>query len=267
MSVRLAFEAMGDGPPLVILHGLFGSGRNWVPVAKALASDYRIYLPDARNHGASPWSEIMSYTEMAQDVLDLMERQQLQRPVVIGHSMGGKTAMALALEHPQAITGVAVIDIAPEIYADQFSPYITAMRGLDLAASTSRREIRQALATRMDAGAPIDFLIQSLQRQDERFDWRLNLLATALCMKDLCGFPKQLVSQRFQGPALFAAGADSDYVQAASHAGITRLFPDSRLDYIADAGHWVHADQPQALLQILRDWPGQALQPAATPPS
>ncbi|MES2942170.1 MAG: alpha/beta fold hydrolase, partial [Pseudomonadota bacterium] len=191
MSVKLAFEAMGEGPPLVILHGLFGSGRNWAPIAKALASDYRIYLPDARNHGASAWSEIMSYTEMAQDVLDLMERQHMERPVVIGHSMGGKTAMTLALEHPQVLAGVAVIDIAPEAYADQFSPYITAMRGLDLAASTSRREIRQALATRMDAGAPVDFLMQNLMRHDERFDWRLNLMATAMCMKDLCGFPKQ----------------------------------------------------------------------------
>lgn len=268
MSVKLAFEAMGEGPPLVILHGLFGAGRNWAPIAKALAAEYRIYLPDARNHGASPWSEIMSYPVMARDVLDLIEQQHLQRPVVIGHSMGGKTAMALALEHPQTIAGVAVIDIAPEVYADQFSPYITAMRGLDLAASTSRREIRQALAARMDAGAPVDFLMQNLMRHDERFDWRLNLMATAMCMKDLCGFPNHLMSQRFNGPTLFAAGAESDYVRPESRTSMTRLFPNSRLEHIADAGHWVHADQPQALLQILRDWLGQVVvQRAAAAPS
>ena len=115
MPVELAFEALGSGPPVVILHGLFGAGRNWTHVAQSLAADYRVYLPDARNHGASPWAESMSYAEMAHDVLALIEREQLQRPFVVGHSMGGKTAMTLALSHPHALGGVAVIDIAPAV--------------------------------------------------------------------------------------------------------------------------------------------------------
>ncbi|HSV50505.1 MAG TPA: alpha/beta fold hydrolase, partial [Burkholderiaceae bacterium] len=178
MACQLAFEAVGEGPPVVILHGLFGSGRNWMQIANALADSYRVYLPDARNHGASPWADAMSYPEMALDVLALIERERLERPVLIGHSMGGKTAMALALEHPQAVAGVAVIDIAPEAYADQFSPHVTAMRGLDLASVSSRKEIRDALAMRLGADAPIDFLMQNLKRNEERFDWRLNLMAT-----------------------------------------------------------------------------------------
>lgn len=254
MRVHLAFEVFGDGPPVVVLHGLFGAGRNWAPIAQALAGDHRVYLPDARNHGASPWADTMSYPEMALDVLGLIEREQLQRPTVIGHSMGGKTAMALALAHPQAVGGIAVIDIAPESYADQFSPYVAAMRGMDLAAATGRREIRQALATRLGSDAPVDFLMQNLRRQDERFDWRLNLMATASCMRDLCGFPQQLHARQYAGPALFVAGQHSDYIRPESRAGIARLFPQARVQQIDDAGHWVHADEPEALLLALRAW-------------
>ena len=264
MPVKLAFEVIGEGPPVVILHGLFGSGRNWAPIAQTLAGTYRLYLPDARNHGASPWADAMSYTDMALDVLDLIDREGLQRPVVIGHSMGGKTAMALALQHPHAIAGVGVIDIAPEAYADQFSPYVNAMRGLDVAAAASRREIRQALASRLGGEAPVDFLMQNLQRHDERFDWRLNLMATAVCMRDLCGFPEKLLRQHYPGPALFISGEHSNYVRAESRAGIVRLFPKARLQQVSDAGHWVHADEPEALLHALRNWLGETVALPAT---
>jgi esterase len=254
MSVRLAFEVVGHGPPLVILHGLFGSGRNWLQLANVLAQTHRVYLPDARNHGASAWSETMSYTDMALDMLAFIEREELQRPVVIGHSMGGKTAMALALQHPEVISGLAVIDIAPERYADQFSPYVSAMRGLDVAAASSRNEVRQALAQSLGGTAPVDFLMQNLRRHDERFDWRLNLLAVAMCMPDLCAFPDPLLQRCYQGQALFVTGADSDYVGIESHAGIQRLFPRARLEHIDGAGHWVHSDRPAALLRVLQGW-------------
>ncbi|MEP6724150.1 MAG: alpha/beta fold hydrolase [Variovorax sp.] len=264
MALQLAFEALGAGPPVVILHGLFGAGRNWMHIAQSLAAHYRVYLPDARNHGASPWAETMSYAEMALDVAALIEREQLQQPFVIGHSMGGKTAMALALGHPQLVGGVAVIDIAPEDYADQFSSYVSAMRGLDLAAGTQRREIRQALADSLSPEAPVDFLMQNLRHQGDRFDWRLNLLATAVCMRELCGFAAALRQESYDGPALFLAGADSDYVRPESLAGIRACFPGAQLERIPDAGHWVHADQPQALLCGLHDWLGDACAVAFT---
>ena len=263
MPLALAFEALGSGPPVVILHGLFGAGRNWTQFAEALAEDHRVYLPDARNHGASPWAESMSYVEMADDVLALIEREQMRRPFVIGHSMGGKTAMALALSHPEAIGGIAVIDIAPESYADQFSSYVSAMRSLEVASATSRREIQQALADSLGADAPVGFLMQNLRRQNDRFDWRLNLLATGLCMRELCGFPEALRDARYDGPALFIHGAESGYVRPSSLAGIRALFPHAGTERIADAGHWVHADQPAALLCGLRDWLADA--GAATP--
>jgi pimeloyl-ACP methyl ester carboxylesterase len=196
----------------------------------------------------------MSYAEMARDVLALIEREGLERPFVVGHSMGGKTAMTLALEHPQAIAGVAVVDIAPERYGDQFSPYMTAMRGLDLAAALGRQEASAALARSLEGDAPMDFLLPRVWRNDERFDWRLNLLAVAMCMQELCGFPQRLRHRHYEGPALFLAGTESSYVQAESHDGIARLFPRAHLEHIDDAGHWVHADQPGALLRALRRW-------------
>ncbi|SEB22545.1 alpha/beta fold hydrolase [Variovorax sp. YR216] len=259
MALTLAFEALGSGPPVVILHGLFGAGRNWLQIAQALAADrYRIYLPDARNHGASPWAESMSYAEMAGDVLALIEREQLHRPCVIGHSMGGKTAMALALSRPHAIGGIAVVDIAPESYTGQFSSYVSAMRGFDMAGAAGRREIRQALADRLGAATPVDILRKNLRRQDDRFDWRLNLLATGLCMTELCDFPEVLRTTCYAGPALFIHGAESDYVPPSSLAGIRALFPHAQTERVADAGHWVHADQPEALLCSLREWLAEA---------
>ena len=253
MPLELAFETWGSGPPLVILHGLFGAGRNWTNVAQSLAANYRVYLPDARNHGASPWAESMSYVEMAHDVLALIERERLQQPFVIGHSMGGKTAMTLALSHPQAVGGVAVIDIAPESYTGQFSSYVSAMRNLDVGAA-GRREVRRTLAESLRADAPVDFLMQTLRRERDRFDWRPNLLATGSCMRDLCDFPASLREARYEGPALFIAGAESDYLQPASLPGIRALFPSAALERIEDAGHWVHADQPEALLRGLNEW-------------
>lgn len=254
MSLELAFEALGSGPPVVILHGLFGAGCNWTHVAQSLAAHYRVYLPDARNHGASPWAQSMSYAEMARDVLALIERERLQRPFVVGHSMGGKTAMTLALSHPQALGGVAVIDIAPESYTGQFSSYVSAMRNFDVAGAAGRRELRRALDLSLGADASVDFLMQTLRRERDRFDWRLNLLATSLCMRELCDFPAPLRNARYEGPALFIAGAQSDYLQPASVPGIRALFPCAEFERIADAGHWVHADQPAALLRGLNDW-------------
>jgi len=209
---------------------------------------------------------------MARDVLALIERERLDRPFVVGHSMGGKTAMTLALEAPDAVAGVAVIDIAPERYGDQFSPYMTAMRGLDLAAALGRQEASAALARGLDGDAPMDFLLPKAWRHDERFDWRLNLLAVAMCMQDLCEF-QQPSRRRYEGPALFMAGAYSDYVRPESHVGIARMFPQARVHTIPHAGHWVHADQPEALLLTLRDWleeagpPSSAWPPASSPAS
>jgi pimeloyl-ACP methyl ester carboxylesterase len=254
MSIKLVLEVVGNGPPVIVLHGLFGTGRNWAHIAQALSHSYRVYLPDARNHDASPWAKAMSYPDMALDMLAPIEREQLLQPFLIGHSMGGKTAMALALEHQQVIGGEAVIDIAPERYGDQFSPYATAMRSINVAGATSLEELHQSLANSLDDSSPVDFLMQNLRRHEKRFDWRINLMANAMFIPDLCDFPQQPMGKHSDGPALFVAGADSDYVRAESHAEIRRLFPHERPEHIDDAAHWAHADQPEALVHALHRW-------------
>jgi esterase len=255
MSFKLAFEIIGEGPPVVILHGLFSAGRNWARIAQNLGHAYRFYLPDARNHGASSWAETMTYPDMARDVVELINREQLMRPLIIGHNIGGKTAMALALEYPHAIGGIAVIDIAPKFYADQFSLHVTAMRGLDLTGSACCKDLRpMPRRSARDSLLGNAALIRNLRHQSARFDWRFNLMANALCMQDLCDFPGGLTHLRYMGPALFVTGADSNFVRPESHAVIKRLFQNVRWASIAGAGHWVHADQPEALEHALQKW-------------
>src|SRR5688572_31064710 len=159
MAVDLAFESVGDGPPVVILHGLFGSGSNWRQVARELATSHRVLAVDLRNHGASPWVETMSYLEMADDVLRLIERQRLSRPAVIGHSMGGKVAMALALMYPRQVGRLTVVDIAPVPYADRLSPFAEAMRAIDTLHAASREEVQQRLASLVPDAGVVPFLM------------------------------------------------------------------------------------------------------------
>ena len=145
MALQLAFEDTGTGPPVVVLHGLFGSGANWRSVARALAPHHRVLCVDLRNHGHSPWTDSMDYLEMADDVRALIARQGLSRPTVVGHSMGGKTAMALALAQPEALKRLIVVDIAPRSYHDALSSYAQAMRSVDLMAAASRAEVQRQL--------------------------------------------------------------------------------------------------------------------------
>lgn len=260
MPLTLAFEESGDGPPVVILHGLFGSSRNWRSVARALAPQHRVLCVDLRNHGASPWADSMGYLEMAADVAALITRQRLHRPLLVGHSMGGKTAMALALQDPAAIGGLVVVDIAPVAYGDRMTPYVQAMAGLDLAALTSRAVAQSRLAERLadllagrlaDPGV-VGFLLQNLVSQNDHFDWRLNLAAIGLAVPALSGFPAELQGRRYGGPAMLIHGTRSDYVTPADAAVFVACFPLARLMPIDGAGHWVHAEQPADFIAALR---------------
>lgn len=259
MAVDLAFEALGDGPPVLILHGLFGSGSNWRQVARELASSSRVLAVDLRNHGASPWADTMSYLEMADDVLRLMERENVSAPAVIGHSMGGKVAMALALMYPDQVDRLTVVDIAPVPYADRLSAFAEAMRAIDTLHAASREEVRQRLASLVPDAGVVPFLMQNLVARNAHFDWRLNLGAILGAIPALCGFPQELRSLRFTGPVQVIAGARSDYVAPADAQAFRPMFPQARVEVIDEAGHWVHADRPGAFIAAVR----QALQGTA----
>lgn len=249
----LAFASVGEGLPLLILHGLFGSGTNWRSIARRLSAGHRVLSVDLRNHGASPWAESMDYEAMAGDVLALIEHQGLQRCSLIGHSMGGKVAMALALLQPQRIEKLIVVDIAPVQYADRLSVFAEAMRTVDATKAASREEVRQRLTGALpDAAGVVPFLLQNLVTRNAHFDWRINLPAISAALPALSGFPQALQRRRFERPVYVIAGGRSDYVQQADGAEFRPMFEQVRVEFIDAAGHWVHADQPEAFVAAVQ---------------
>ncbi len=256
MGLELQGETIGSGPPLVVLHGLFGSATNWRSVARQLAPGHAVHALDLRNHGASPWAQTMAYREMADDVRQYITRHGLLQPAVMGHSMGGKTAMALALAYPGLVERLIVVDIAPRAYNDSLSSYAQAMRSIDLMSAASRGEVQRRLQALLPDASVAPFLVQNLVPRNDHFDWRINLAAITAAMPDLCGFPAELLTKRFAGPCTAIAGALSDYVPSGDGAPFAPMFPDIAVTVIDGASHWVHADQPgkfvDAVLQALR---------------
>lgn len=253
--VELAFQAYGHGQPLIILHGLFGSRRNWSAIAKALSADFHVYCLDIRNHGDSPWADGMDYATLAEDVLAFIKRHGLQGATVIGHSMGGKTAMALALLHGEVLSRLVVVDIAPvPNTGSDVRGYLDIMVEMPLAAFSSRGEAEEHLATAIPDKSVRAFLLQNLVREDDRLSWRINLAAIADGMDDITGFIDPGHGQHYAGSTLFLAGGNSAYVQPHDHAVVKGLFPKARIEVIPGAGHWLHAEQPGAFMARLKDF-------------
>jgi pimeloyl-ACP methyl ester carboxylesterase len=249
--MKLNFAEYGEGPPLIILHGLFGSGRNWTSIAKKLAENWRVLTVDLRNHGASPWDDAMNYDLMAQDVLALIEAEKLEKPVLLGHSMGGKTAMVAALADPNAIGALIVADIAPVSYGRSHDPYIGAMRSIDLTKVERRGDADAALRDAVPEAGLRGFLLHNLVLGDDGAHWRLNLEAIDHNLPALTDFPLPRAGSVYSGPSIFVAGANSDYIQPDHHATIRQLFPKASVLLIADAGHWLHAEKPAEFLELV----------------
>ena len=252
MALNLAFETVGSGAPLLVLHGLFGSSTNWRGVARQLADTHTVHSVDLRNHGASPWADSMDYAEMADDVMQLMDRLALNEAAVLGHSMGGKTAMALALRHPQRVSRLVVVDIAPVSYADTLTPFAEAMRSVDVMTTAHRAEVQRRLQKAVPEPGVVPFLMQNLVAHNDHFDWRINLMGISAAVPQLCGFPSTLLGARFDRPVTVLAGANSNYVVQSDGTDIRPMFGQVEVEVIPEAGHWVHADQPAALLASVR---------------
>jgi pimeloyl-ACP methyl ester carboxylesterase len=241
----LAHQEIGDGPPLLVLHGLFGSARNWTSVARRLAARHRVYALDLRNHGDSPWADDMDYRAMAGDVVAFMDAHELDRAALLGHSMGGKAAMAAALDHGPRVERLVVVDIAPVAYSAAFLSHARAMQDLDLAAIARRADADRLLQATVPEAEVRGFLVQNLVRRDDAFHWRLNLDVLAAEMDRIVGFPGDLLERSYGGPTLFVGGAQSPYIEPGHHTLIRRLFPAAEIIEIAGADHRVHADQPE----------------------
>lgn len=242
--MKLHAEVIGSGPPLLIFHGLFGSGTNWRTLAKhVFAKEYETHLIDQRNHGDSPHNEQFNYQVMAQDILDYIEYNSIQHPIALGHSMGGKALMQAAVTEPSVFKKIIIVDIAPRAYGASLRPIIKALESLDLSAP-NRNELDSALAKTLPTASLRAFLLKNAKRlPDGGFQWRVNLKAIS---KSYDNINETLeLSQTFTGPTLFIRGEKSDYIRDEDLVTIRTHFPSANLVTIPGAGHWVHYEAPK----------------------
>jgi pimeloyl-ACP methyl ester carboxylesterase len=238
-----------EAPTLVIAHGLYGSARNWGVIARRLADRREVVAVDMRNHGDSPRFPVQGYPEMAADLAEVIE--SLGPPVdLMGHSMGGKAAMQLALTRPELIRRLVVADIAPVAYSHDQTRNAQAMAGLDLSGIKTRAEADAALADSVDDPALRAFFLQSLDFRAHPPRWKLNLTVLEAEMPKIVGWPG--TQGTFPNPTLFLTGASSQYVRPEHREAIRALFPKARFAKIPEAGHWLHAEQPRAFEETVR---------------
>jgi len=235
-----------EKPPLLIAHGLFGSARNWGVVAKRLSDQRQVVAVDMRNHGESPWYDSHSYRDMADDLADVVARHGGKMDV-LGHSMGGKAAMVLALTHPELVNRLVVVDIAPTGYNHTQSHLVHAMRQVDLN-RVERRSDALAQLGQVENDTVRSFLVQSVDLKNRK--WRLNLDVLDAEMDKILSFPD--IPGQFHGPVLFLSGSDSDYVTPAHREPIKALFPSAKFARIPGAGHWIHAEKPREFVAAVR---------------
>ncbi|SMX49272.1 alpha/beta fold hydrolase [Maliponia aquimaris] len=235
------------GTPLLIVHGLYGSGRNWGVIAKRLSERWHVLTPDMRNHGDSPWSDTHAYPDLAADLAEVIDAYG-GRAHVVGHSMGGKAAMVLALSQPDRVASLLVADIAPVGYTHSQIQFIEAMRAVDLARVDKRADAVAQLAHHVPDKTLQSFFTQSLDLKEKR--WKLNLDTLAAEMPKILGFPE--IEGSYDGPTLFLSGGLSDYVRPEHRDRIRALLPRARHARMPNAGHWLHADDPRGFEASVR---------------
>jgi len=244
---------MGEGPPLILLHGLFGMGNNLSMIARPLSEHFTVYRLDLRNHGRSPRAESMTLTEMAEDVLAFMDANHLSEASVLGHSLGGKVAMQLALLHPTRVSKLMVADIAPVAYASHHNNVFDGLNAVDLSLLTSRKDADLILQQYIDEEEVRLFILTNLYRNDRGgFDWRINLSALQQCYAEIS--QANDAEGVYQGPTLFIKGELSDYISEGSHTIIKRMFPQSQIKVIPATSHWLHAEQPGVFADLVKNF-------------
>jgi pimeloyl-ACP methyl ester carboxylesterase len=251
MSAPLLYaREYGAGPPVIILHGLFGFSDNWQTIAKGLSGEHLVIVPDLRNHGRSPHLPTHSYPEMAEDLRAFMEEKWIFNAVVIGHSMGGKVAMQLALDHPDMVDKLVVVDMAPGKAVDNHSGIFEALMGMDLSQFSDRKQAEEYLAERVPDMGTRQFLLKNITRGDDgHFAWKMNLPVLWKHFPDILAPVSG--PNPFDKPTLFVSGSRSNYIKDEDWPLIQSLFPQAKLVTIEGAGHWVHADKPAELLAVL----------------
>ncbi|UZD91572.1 alpha/beta fold hydrolase [Cognatishimia activa] len=239
-----------DLNPLLIVHGLYGSARNWGVVAKKLSAERQVFAVDMRNHGVSDWQDSHNYPDLAGDLAEVL--QEIGPADVLGHSMGGKASMVTALQHTELVKRLIVADIAPVAYGHTQLPFIHAMKKVDLSLVEKRSDaLAQLEAAGVDDPTLRSFFTQSLDLKENK--WRLNLDVLEVEMPKIMGFPED-ISGEYQNPTLFLSGANSDYVLPEHRPVIRQLFPKAKFVKMSGAGHWLHAEKPNEFIATVRAW-------------
>ncbi|MCU7837060.1 MAG: alpha/beta fold hydrolase [gamma proteobacterium symbiont of Taylorina sp.] len=270
-------------PAILILHGLFGSHRNWHPIAKKLSEKHRVYALDLRNHGQSPHTERMDYPLMAQDVIDFIALYSLSCVNIIAHSMGGKSALWLALKRPELIEKLIIVDIAPVSYSHEFDAVLQGFKSIPLLSNInspaalfadkyvckttedkfigqvfspvqSRKEADEILSKSIKQASLRQFLLQNLQYKKGRFQWRLNLEAISRSIPLITGFPDTAEIAPYSKRVLFIGGGQSDYLNKANQKLTRQLFPLASFSMIKSAGHWLHSEQPEIFMALIEPY-------------
>ncbi len=251
MTVNLYSSCIGDGPPVVLLHGLFGSHSNLGALARSLRPDYRVCSLDLPNHGRSQWLPKADLPAMADCIYQWLIENNLGSVILVGHSLGGKIAMQLALTHPHRVTALVVVDIAPVAYEPRHQAVFAALHAVQNAQCTSRAQAESLMKKHIHEPGVVPFLLMSLQRNSSGiYDWRFNLEGIESTYGNMLQAPTGAGS--YIGPTLFVKGANSPYIQDEHRQTVLAMFPQAQLKVIANTGHWLHAEQPRLFNTIVR---------------
>ncbi len=247
--MELNYKQFGQGDPIIILHGLFGMLDNWQTIAKKLAQHYTVFIIDQRNHGRSPHQEEFNYPLLAGDLQEFMEQQWIYKAHLIGHSMGGKTVMQFALEYPEMVDKMIVVDIAPKKYPDGHGTIFEALFSIDFNVLENRKQAESILSEKIQEAGVRQFLLKNLTRTKAgKYKWKMNLDAIH---RNYDAILATIEGEPIETDSIFIKGGKSNYIQKEDEKKIQELFPLSNIVTINEAGHWVHAEQPIELLEIV----------------
>lgn len=260
--MKLFFREYGSGPPLIILHGLYGSSDNWISIAKSISDRFTVFLPDQRNHGQSPHSSVHDYESMKSDLYDLINELKLKKFFLAGHSMGGITAMNFAMTWPEKLYGLLIADISPivsdasySIVFNQHQEILNSILSINLSGTKSRKEVESLLAFRIKSEKTRRFILKNLKREpDNSFSWKLNASAILKNLSSIMEGIKSGNEERSEitgFPVFFLKGEFSDYLPESDFVKIRYFFPAAEFVIIPRSGHWIQADNPEAVKKIL----------------
>ena len=251
--MKLNHKIYGEGPEIIILHGLLGMLDNWKSFARSLENNYRIHLLDLRNHGKSPHDDLMNYEVMVEDVRLYIEDHELKNPIVVGHSMGGKVAMTLALNHPDLIKQLVVVDISPKAYKAGHQTIFDTLLDVQFDLYEKRSEVYEFIISKLKDKGLSSFLMKNLSRNlSGGYEWKMNLGSIYHSYEKILQAVES--ENKFEKDCIFIKGEKSSYIQNEDEALIKELFPFAQIQSIQNAGHWVHAEKPNELKSALIDF-------------